>query len=76
MNQKVSDLTGAKSAFEKAVEFNSALAGPHFQLSLVCEELGEIDYALSEAKKAVTAAADNKCFSDRLEKLLKRVAAN
>jgi tetratricopeptide (TPR) repeat protein len=74
--KKASDLTGAKCAFEKAVEFNPALAGPHFQLSLVCEELGEIDYALSEAEKAVAATPDNNYFNDRLGKLLKQAAAN
>jgi tetratricopeptide (TPR) repeat protein len=68
--RKRKNFEDSRLAFENSIRLDSSLAGPHFQLSLVCEELGDISSAIDEAKAGLKIKPDNEYFKHRMEKLL------
>ena len=72
------DLDGAKKAQEKAIELNPSLSGPHEQLGLIYNLLGDTERAIQKIKDAIAVkdnssgyAPQNVKIPQRQKKLLK-----
>jgi|GEM_PF-1620127 len=69
--RKKGDLTGAQEAQEKAIALAPSMPGPHMQLSLICNQLGDTARAILKAQDAIARKDDNPYFYSHLGILLR-----